>query len=296
MKRLPFTGSGTALITPFNYDGSIDFKRLEELIAFQIENGTDAIIVCGTTAENATLTDEERKSLIRFCVKAVDKRIPVIAGTGSNNTQHAVELTKYAAKEGADAVLAVTPYYNKASKEGLTRHFFAVADCSDLPVILYNVPSRTGMNISIDTYKRLAEHVNIVATKEASGDISAIAQIADECGGALHIYSGNDDQTVPILALGGKGVISVLSNIMPRETHDVCGLWFEGRQELSLSLFLRLLEITNNLFIDVNPIPVKAALRLMGKDLGVYRLPLCEMDEEKLERLRSSMTKLGLID
>lgn len=295
MKRLPFTGSGTALITPFHYDGSIDFNRLKELIAFQIENKTDAIVVCGTTAENAALTDEERKSLIRFCVETADGRIPVVAGTGSNNTRHAVELTKYAAKEGADAVLAVTPYYNKASKEGLVRHFFAVADCSDLPVILYNVPSRTGVNITIDIYKRLGEHENIVATKEASGDISAIAQIADECGGSLHIYSGNDDQTVPILALGGKGVISVLSNIMPRETHDVCWLWFEGKHTLSLGLFLKLLDITNNLFIDVNPIPVKAALRLMEKDLGVYRLPLCEMEEEKLDTLRRSMRKLGLI-
>jgi 4-hydroxy-tetrahydrodipicolinate synthase len=295
MKKLPFKGSCTALVTPFLTDGSVNYDVFAKLIEFQISNGTDAIVICGTTGENATLTDSEREKLISFGVECVRSRIPVIAGTGSNDTGHSVELSKFASKAGADALLIVTPYYNKASQNGLIRHFYTIADSTELPVIMYNVPSRTGVNITTDTYAALCRHEKIAAVKEASGDISAIARLAAACGDELHIYSGNDDQTIPILSLGGKGVISVLSNIMPKETHEICSMWFLGKTEQAAALQLKLLELMNNLFIDVNPIPVKAALRLMGFDVGGYRMPLCDMPESKLKILSESMKAASLI-
>ncbi|OQB24557.1 MAG: 4-hydroxy-tetrahydrodipicolinate synthase [Firmicutes bacterium ADurb.Bin182] len=295
MKALPFKGSCTALVTPFSKDGSINYDVFAKLIECQIANGTDAIVICGTTGESSTLTNDERERLFSFGAECVHGRVPVIAGTGSNDTAHTVSLSKYAMGAGADALLVVTPYYNKASQNGLIKHFCAVADSTSLPVILYNVPSRTGVNIQTDTYKALSRHRNIVAVKEASGDISAIARLAAECKDELHIYSGNDDQTVPILALGGKGVVSVLSNIVPREMHDLCMLWFEGKTGEALELFLKLLDLMNSLFIDVNPIPVKAALKLMGHNVGGYRMPLTEMPESKLKILQSSMKALNLI-
>lgn len=295
MKALPFKGSGTALITPFLRDGSVNYDEFAKLIEFQIARGTDAIVLCGTTGENATLTDDERKKLISYGIECVNSRIPVIAGTGSNDTRHAIEMSKYAMGAGADALLVVTPYYNKASQNGLIQHFYAIADSTSLPVILYNVPSRTGLNIAAETYQALGKHENIVATKEASGDISAIARIAAECGNDLTIYSGNDDQTIPILSLGAKGVISVFSNIMPFETHEICRLWFEGKTEQALKLHLKLLDLMNSLFIDVNPIPVKAALKLMRYDVGGLRLPLCDMPDNKLKLLEARMKAVSLI-
>jgi len=294
-KKLPFSGSATALITPFDKDGSVHYAKLAELIEFQIENQTDALIICGTTGESATLSDAEKVEMFRFSAEQVRGRVPVIAGTGSNDTKHSIGLSVSAMEAGADALLLVTPYYNKASHTGLVRHFYAVADSVSLPVVVYNVPSRTGVNIGVDTYRELGKHKNIVAVKEASADISHIAKIAEACGDTLYLYSGNDDQTVPILALGAKGVISVLSNVLPRQTHEICALWFAGRQGEALQLHLKLLELMNALFIDVNPIPVKAALNLMGMDVGGYRLPLCDMPPNKLEVLKAALKKLALI-
>ncbi len=294
-KKLPFSGSATALVTPFDAQGEVNYDKLSELIEFQIENGTDALVICGTTGESATLGDEEKIRMFRFCAQQTGGRVPVIAGTGSNDTKHSVELSQSAFKAGADALLLVTPYYNKASHTGLIRHFYAVADAVPLPMIVYNVPSRTGVNIGVDTYRELGRHENIVAAKEASADISHIAKIAEACGDTLCLYSGNDDQTLPILALGAKGVISVLSNVLPKETHDICALWFAGQMEEALRLHLELLELMNALFIDVNPIPVKAALNLMGMDVGGCRLPLCDMPPNKLEILKAAMRSLRLI-
>ncbi|HWR19924.1 MAG TPA: 4-hydroxy-tetrahydrodipicolinate synthase [Clostridia bacterium] len=294
-KKLPFSGSATALVTPFDGEGNVHYKKLAELIEFQLENQTDALVVCGTTGESATLSDAEKARMFHFCTEQVSGRVPVIAGTGSNDTKHSVELSKAALDAGADALLLVTPYYNKASNTGLIRHFYAIADATPLSIIVYNVPSRTGVNIGIDTYKELSKHENIVATKEASADISHIAKVAEACGDTLYIYSGNDDQTLPILSLGAKGVISVLSNIAPKQTHDICELWFANQTKEALRLHLQLLEVMNALFIDVNPIPVKAALNLMGMDVGGYRLPLCEMPPNKLEILKAVMKKSKLI-
>ena len=295
MKKPPFTGSATAMVTPFLPDGSVNYDKLGQLIEFQISSGTDAIVVLGTSGENATLNDNERREIIRFSVECVRSRVPVIAGTGSNDTKHAVALSRFAFGAGADALLCVTPYYNKASQEGLITHFYSIADSVQIPVILYNVPSRTGISIGIDAYKELCRHENITATKEASGDISFIAKVAAECGNELHIYSGNDDQTVPILALGGNGVISVLSNIMPKEMHEICKLWARGSIHEAAALHIKLMDIMDALFMDVNPIPVKAAMNLMGLEVGGYRLPLCEMPAGKLERLRAAMEAVSLI-
>lgn len=294
-KKLPFSGSATALVTPFDGEGNVHYIKLAELIELQLENQTDALVICGTTGESATLRDDEKARMFHFCTEQVCGRVPVIAGTGSNDTRHSVELSRAALDAGADALLLVTPYYNKASHTGLIRHFYAVADATPLPIIVYNVPARTGVNIGIDTYKELSKHENIVATKEASADISHIAKVAEACGDTLYIYSGNDDQTLPILSLGAKGVISVLSNIAPKQTHDICELWFAGQTKEALRLHLQLLELMNALFIDVNPIPVKAALNLMGMDVGGYRLPLCEMPPNKLEMLKAVMKKSKLI-
>lgn len=293
MKNTIFTGAGVAIVTPFA-NGTINYEKLEELIEFQIINKTDAIIITGTTGEGSTLTDEEHKEAIRFAVLKVNKRVPVIAGTGSNHTDYSLELSQFAKDVGADALLQVTPYYNKTTQAGLIKHFTYIADRVDLPTILYNVPSRTGMTINPSTYLELSKHPNIIATKEASGNFSAIAETAALCGDNLHIYSGNDDQIVPILSLGGKGVISVLSNVLPSQTHNICSLFFEGKIKESLELQLKLLEFTNNLFIEVNPIPVKTAMNLLGYDVGELRMPLCEMSSKNLEILKVSMRKIGL--
>ena len=295
MKKTIFTGAGVAIVTPMNPDESINFDRLGQIIDNQIENGTDAIVICGTTGESATMTDQEHVDCIEYAVKRVNGRVPVVAGAGSNHTSYAVWMSKEAKRVGADALLHVTPYYNKTSQTGLIRHFNAVADATDLPVILYNVPSRTGVNITPATYRELAKHPNIVAAKEASGNISQIAQIAQACGDELDLYSGNDDQIVPLLSLGAKGVISVLSNIMPRETHDICRLFFEGKIAESRALQLKLLPLINALFSDVNPIPVKEAMNMMGWECGECRLPLVSMQPQAKEHLRVLMQEQGLI-
>ncbi|WP_419169533.1 4-hydroxy-tetrahydrodipicolinate synthase [Negativibacillus massiliensis] len=295
MKKTIFTGAGVAIVTPMNPDESINFDRLGQIIDNQIENGTDAIVICGTTGESATMTDQEHVDCIEYAVKRVNGRVPVVAGAGSNHTSYAVWMSKEAKRVGADALLHVTPYYNKTSQTGLIRHFNAVADATDLPIILYNVPSRTGVNITPATYRELAKHPNIVAAKEASGNISQIAQIAQACGDELDLYSGNDDQIVPLLSLGAKGVISVLSNIMPRETHDICRLFFEGKIAESRTLQLKLLPLINALFSDVNPIPVKEAMNMMGWECGECRLPLVSMQPQAKEHLRVLMQEQGLI-
>lgn len=295
MKKTIFTGAGVAIVTPMNPDESINFDRLGQIIDNQIENGTDAIVICGTTGESATMTDQEHVDCIEYAVKRVNGRVPVIAGAGSNHTSYAVWMSKEAKRVGADALLHVTPYYNKTSQTGLIRHFNAVADATDLPIILYNVPSRTGVNITPATYRELAKHPNIVAAKEASGNISQIVQIAQACGDELDLYSGNDDQIVPLLSLGAKGVISVLSNIMPRETHDICRLFFEGKIAESRALQLKLLPLINALFSDVNPIPVKEAMNMMGWECGECRLPLVSMQPQAKEHLSVLMQEQGLI-
>ncbi len=294
MKKLVFEGAATALVTPFK-NGTVDYEAFGKIIDNQINNKIDALVVCGTTGEASTLTDEEHRDCIKYAVERTAGRVPVIAGTGSNDTDYAIDLSKYACDVGSDAVLLVTPYYNKATPNGLIKSFTAVADKISKPVILYNVPSRTGCNISLPVYKELAKHENIVAVKEASGNISAIAEIAAELGDNLPIYSGNDDQIVPILSLGGKGVISVLSNVMPKETHDICELFFKGNVKESCKLQLDLLELINSLFCEVNPIPAKTACALMGMCSDEMRLPLCEMEENTKARLVSALKKHNLI-
>lgn len=294
MKKTVFTGAATAIITPMK-DGGVDYESFGRLIDWQIQNSIDAIVVCGTTGEASTLTDEEHRECIRFCVERVAGRVPVIAGTGSNDTAYAIELTQYACKVGADAILLVTPYYNKATQAGLVKSFVAVADISTKPIILYNVPSRTGCNILPQTAAILAEHPNIVAIKEASGNISQIAELAALTRGKLDIYSGNDDQIVPILALGGKGVISVLSNPMPKETHDICQKFFDGDMAGSLDMQLKLLPFVNALFCEVNPIPAKACMEVMGFCGDEIRLPLTPMEEPHKEKMLDMMRELGLI-
>lgn len=295
MKNTIFTGAGVAIVTPMNPDGSVNYAALGELIEMQIAGSTDAIIICGTTGESSTLTDEEHRECIRYTIEKVNKRVPVIAGTGSNDTAYAIELSKDAEEMGADALLVVTPYYNKTSQRGLVAHYTAIADAVNIPIILYNVPSRTGVNISLDTYKILAEHKNIAAAKEASGNISAIAKLIAECGDKLDVYSGNDDQIVPIMALGGKGVISVLSNVAPRQTHDIAQLCLENNCAEAAKLAARYLPLANSLFIDVNPIPVKEALNMMGIAAGPCRLPLYEMEDAKKEALAAALREAGLI-
>ncbi|ABR36883.1 MULTISPECIES: 4-hydroxy-tetrahydrodipicolinate synthase [Clostridium] len=294
MKDIIFTGAAVAIVTPFTEDG-INFSELKKLIDFNIENGTDAIVIAGTTGESSTMTDEEHREVIRFTVEYVNKRVPVIAGTGSNDTVYAVELSKYAESVGADALLLVTPYYNKTTQTGLIKHYNYIADRVNIPIILYNVPSRTGVNIAPETYAELAKHPRIVATKEASGDLSAIAKIKAICKDELNIYSGNDDQIVPILSLGGKGVISVFSNIMPKESHEICSLYFEGKVEESCNLQTKYLDLINTLFIEVNPIPVKTALGIMGYNVGPLRMPLFPMEGKNLEKLREELAKNNLI-
>ena len=293
MKNVIFTGSAVAIVTPMNADGSINYDVFGDIIEEQINGGTDAIVVCGTTGEASTMTDDEHIEAIRFTVEKVAKRIPVIAGTGSNDTGYAIELSKQAEAVGADALLQVTPYYNKTSQRGLVAHFTAIADAVNIPIILYNVPSRTGMTISVDTYIELAKHPNIVATKEASGNFSLIAEIASKTD--LAIYSGNDDQVLGVLAFGGKGVISVSANIIPREKHDMVALYLNGEQDNALALQNKYLDMENAMFIDVNPIPVKEAMNLLGKNVGECRLPLIKMEEAKIEKLRKELQKVGLM-
>lgn len=289
-----FVGSGVAIITPFTKDG-IDFDSLGKLIEFQIENHTDAIIICGTTGEASTMTNEEHLATIKYAVDKTAGRIPVIAGTGSNDTAHCVDLSIKAQEMGADGLLLSTPYYNKATQKGLELHFKAVADAVDIPIILYNIPGRTGMSISIACAKELAKHKNIVAMKEASGDISYVAKLAAACGDQMDIYSGNDDMIVPMLSLGAKGVISVLANVLPQETHDMVHTFINGDAETSRKLQLDLLDLINALFIEVNPIPVKTALNLMGMNGGLFRMPLCEMTEKNLSVLKETLKAYKLV-
>lgn len=289
-----FKGSGVAIVTPFTDDNKVDFEKTRELIEYQIANGTDSIIICGTTGEASTLDEDEHRSLIKFAVKVVDKRVPVIAGTGSNDTRHGVALSKYAYEVGADALLCVTPYYNKASQEGLYQHFKLVSDAVDIPIILYNVPSRTGMSFDIDTVVRLYELDNIVGMKEASGNISYAAELMRRLPGDFELYSGNDDIIVPILSLGGVGVISVIANVLPRETHNIVDLFLNGKYKESLDLQLKLNELANALFSDINPIPVKTALNILGFNVGKLRLPLSEMNKNDKENLTAVLTKLNV--
>lgn len=293
MKNTIFEGAATAIVTPLNENG-VDFENFGKLIEWQIEKGIDAIVVAGTTGEGSTLTDSEHKEVIKFCVDKVAGRVPVIAGTGSNDVAYAIELTKYACEVGADAMLLVTPYYNKATQNGLIKSFTAVADASTKPCILYNVPSRTGCNLLPKTCAVLAKHPNIVAIKEASGNISQIAEVAHLCGDDLDIYSGNDDQIVPVLSLGGKGVISVLSNLLPAETSKMCHDFLKGDVATARKAQLDLLPLVDALFCEVNPIPAKAAMARMGFGENYLRLPLTPMEEENEAKLISAMKNAGI--
>lgn len=294
MKRIIFRGAGVAIVTPFNEDG-INFDELGRLIDYQIENSTDAIIITGTTGESATMDDDEHKAAIKFAVEHVNKRVPVIAGTGSNDTAYAIQLSQYAEKVGADALLVVTPYYNKCTQNGLVAHYNKIADNVDLPIILYNVPTRTGVNIKPETYFKLSQHPRIVAVKEANGDLSSIVRTKKLCGDELEIYSGNDDQIVPILSVGGKGVISVLSNVAPKDTHLICQLYFEGKVEAAAKLQIDYSDLIDALFCETNPIPVKAALKLLGWNVGKLRMPLSEIEPQNLEKLRAALTAHDLL-
>lgn len=293
MKQTLFTGSGVAIVTPFTKDG-VDFEKLAELIEFHVNNGTDAIITCGTTGESATMPDAEHCEVIRFTVEKVAGRMPVIAGTGSNDTAHCVELSKEAEKLGADGLLLVTPYYNKATQKGLVKHYEMVANAVTLPIILYNVPSRTGVNILPETCLELSKIEHITAIKEASGNVVQAMEIKRLCGDAMDIYSGNDDLTVPLLAVGSKGVISVAANIVPREMHDMVAWYLAGETQKSLDLQLKLLPLIDALFAEVNPIPVKTAMNLMGMQVGGLRMPLCEMGDKGLQVLKQAMADYGL--
>lgn len=295
MKKPVFTGAAVAIITPMHADGSINYEEMGRIIDDQIENGIDAIVVCGTTGESPTMTDEEHTACIRYAVKKTAGRVPVIAGTGSNDTKYAIWLSRQAQADGADALLLVTPYYNKTSQAGLIAHYTAIADAVDLPCILYNVPSRTGCNLTAASLAQLAKHPNINAVKEASGNISQVAEIAAACGEELNIYSGNDDQIVPLLALGGKGVISVLSNVAPRYTHDLCAKWFAGDTAGSLAMQLAALPLCKALFADVNPIPVKWAMNRLGWHAGACRLPLVDPNEAVQAQLDSALRAFGLL-
>jgi len=291
-----FRGSGVAIVTPMHDNGEVNYESFGKLIEFQIENGTDAIIVCGTTGESSTLTHEEHLDVIRYCIKAVNGRVPVVAGTGSNCTQTAVYLSREAEEAGADGLLLVSPYYNKATQNGLYAHFKAVADSVNLPVLLYNVPSRTGCNIQPETILRLCSEVeNIVGVKEASGNISQIAHLAAIGGGKIDIYSGNDDQIVPIMSLGGIGVISVLANVAPAQTHAICQSYLDGDCKESCRLQLEAMELCRALFCEVNPIPVKKALNLMGMGAGALRMPLTEMEPGNVQRLEKAMKNYGIL-
>ena len=295
MKKTIFTGAGVAIVTPFTEDNKVNFDELGRIIDNQIENGTDAIVICGTTGEGSTLTHEEHAEAIDFAVKHTAKRIPVIAGTGSNDTAYAVKLSNEAEKSGVDGLLMVTPYYNKTSQEGLIKQYEYINERVSTPIILYNVPSRTGMTIKPETYLELSKLSNIVATKEASGDISAVAKIAVLCGDNLDIYSGNDEQITAIMSLGGKGVISVLSNVAPKVAHDIAALYLKGECEASRKLQLEYLDLCNDLFVDVNPIPVKEAMNMIGWNVGEVRMPLVPMNPAAKAKLRATLERHGLV-
>ncbi len=294
LKPTVFTGAATAIITPFK-NGTIDYESFGGIIEDQIKNSIDAIVVAGTTGEAATLTHEEHCECMKYVVEKVAGRVPVIAGTGSNDTAYGIELSQYACEVGADALLLVTPYYNKATPKGLIKNFLETADKTDKPIILYNVPSRTGCNITLPVYKELAKHERIVAVKEASGNISAIAELIAECGDSLDVYSGNDDQIVPIMSLGGKGVISVLSNVMPKETHEIVKLCLDNNYHGATELQLKYLRLINALFCEVNPVPVKTAMAELGWCDVEMRLPLCEMEDANKEKLLNAMKAHGLL-
>ena len=294
MKNTIFEGCGTAIVTPFTEDG-VNFDEFKKLIEFQIENNVDAIIVCGTTGEASTMTTEEKKETIKFAIDTIAKRTKVIVGTGSNNTKTAIEMSKFAEEAGADGILIVTPYYNKTTQQGLIAHYTEIAKSVKLPIIMYSVPGRTGVNILPETCKELSKIENIVAIKEASGNISQVAKIASLCQDDLAIYSGNDDQIIPVLSLGGKGVISVLSNVMPKYTHDMTKKYLEGNVEQATKMQLEVIDLIDALFIEVNPIPAKYALNLMGYNFGRPRLPLVELSDKNKKLIEEVMKKHQLI-
>ena len=289
-----FKGSGVAIITPFNENG-IDFEKFRELLEWHIKESTDAIIVCGTTGEATTMTEKEKKDAIKFTVDTVNKRIPVIAGTGGNNTRTSIEMSLYAESVGVDGLLVITPYYNKTNAEGLFMHFKAINDAVKTPIILYNVPSRTNMNITAETLLKLTELNTVVALKEASGNLSQIAKLKALCGGKIDIYSGNDDQVVPIMSLGGVGVISVAANIVPKTIHDMCKYYLEGDCSKATALQLEYLDLINDLFIETNPIPVKTAMNIMGMNVGELRLPLYKMNDKNQETLVNTLKRHKLV-
>ena len=295
MKKTIFQGSGVAIVTPMNSDGSINYKVFEEIIEFQISNETDSIIVCGTTGESATLNHEEHCKVIQYCVEKVNGRVPVIAGTGSNDTKYALELSLEAQKLGVDALLSVTPYYNKTSQSGLIKHYNYISDGVDLPIILYNVPSRTGCNIIPETYLELSKHPNIVGIKEANGDISSVVKTISLCEDNIDIYSGNDEQAIPIMSVGGKGVISVFANICPKISHDICSKFLSGDIKESNKIQRKYYELMSDLFCDVNPIPVKAAMNILGFECGECRMPLDNLNSSNFEKLKNAMRKYKLI-
>ena len=295
MKNTIFTGAGVAIITPMLEDGSVDYAGLAKNIDFQIENGTDAIIICGTTGESSTLDDKEHRECIRFAVEHTHNRIPFIAGTGSNDTKYAIELSQEAQELGANGLLIVTPYYNKTTQRGLVAHYNAIADSVDLPIILYNVPSRTGVGFDVSTVAALAEHKNIAAIKEASGNIGYTAKVAAKCGDKIDIYSGNDDMIVPIMSLGGKGVISVLSNVLPKETHQMTQYCLENNFAAASELQLKYLRLINDLFMEVNPIPVKEAMNQLGMPSGPCRMPLLDMSDEHKAAMQATLRAYGML-
>lgn len=294
MKKIIFEGCGTAIVTPFTEDG-VNFEEFKKLIEFQIENNVDAIIVCGTTGEASTMTKEEKEETIKFAIDIIAHRAKVIVGTGSNNTKTAIEMSQFAESAGADGILVVTPYYNKTTQQGLIAHYTEIAKSVNLPIIMYSVPGRTGVNILPETCKELSKIENIVAIKEASGNISQVAKIANLCKEDLTIYSGNDDQILPVLSLGGKGVISVLSNIMPKYTHDMVRKYLDGNTKEATKMQLDVIDLTDALFVEVNPIPAKYALNLMGFDFGKPRLPLIEMSEKNKQVMKDVMKQHSLI-
>lgn len=287
-----FKGSGVAIVTPFNNDG-VNFDKLGELIDWQVEQGTDAIIICGTTGESPTMSDEEKKAAFKFTVEKVAGRVPVIAGTGSNDTRHSIELSKYAESVGCDGLLCVTPYYNKTTQKGLIAHYTAIADAVNIPVIVYNVPGRTGINVNADTLKTLSKHKNITAVKEASGNISQVVEIGTFCDDNFAMYSGNDDQVVPLLSVGGLGVISVVANIAPKKMHDMVVQYLDGDVAAAMKLQLDIKALNDALFCEVNPIPVKTAMNLLGYMVGELRLPLIDMSDKNLEYLKKTLVDYG---
>jgi 4-hydroxy-tetrahydrodipicolinate synthase len=289
-----FKGAATAIVTPFDDNLNVNYVKLKELIEFQISNGIKAIVICGTTGESSTLTTEEKKEIIRYTMQIVNKRVPVIAGTGTNNTAYSIELSKYAEKANVDGLLLVTPYYNKCTQNGLYLHFSEIAKTVNLPIILYNVPSRTSVNIAVDTVVKLSKVPNIVGIKEASSDLSQIAEILSKVDNDFDVYSGNDDQILPILSLGGKGVISVLSNILPKETDNLCQMYFNNNAEDAKLLQLKYMKLIKHLFIEVNPIPIKECMNILGYNVGGTRLPLSKMSEKNMETLKNTLKEFNL--